>query len=78
MSLGPITPLECSLEFNRLNFEPVDFIDKNCEKRRVAKHFNKRHGDVLRAYDHLECGPEFNQRNFASVDFIDKNGDTRR
>ena len=26
--------LECSPEFNRLNFEPADFIDKNGEKRR--------------------------------------------
>lgn len=31
----------------------------------MAKHFNKRHGDVLRAYDNMEIEEQFRQRNFA-------------
>ena len=48
------------------------------DSRRVAKHFKKRHTNVLRAYDRLECSPEFNQRNFASVDEPDAKGELRR
>lgn len=35
------------------------------DSRRVAKHFGKRHGDVLRAIANLECSADFRQRNFA-------------
>ena len=41
---------------------------------RVAKHFHKRHADVLRAYDSRQCSPEFNERNFAPIDYIDSRG----
>lgn len=44
----------------------------------MTKHFNKRHDNVLRAYDHLECSPEFNRLNFELVDSIDKKGEKRR
>ena len=33
----------------------------------IAAHFNKRHGDVLRAVRKLDCSPEFNERNFALI-----------
>ena len=35
------------------------------DSRRVAKHFKKRHADVLRAYDGIQCSPEYRERNFA-------------
>jgi len=34
------------------------------DSRRVAKHFKKRHDNVLQAYDRLECSQEFNLLNF--------------
>lgn len=48
------------------------------DSRKVAERFNKRHSDVLRAYDRLGCGSEFNQRNFASVTYTDSKGQVRR
>ncbi|MGC0155037.1 Rha family transcriptional regulator [Chromobacterium vaccinii] len=48
------------------------------DSRRVAKAFNKRHGDVLRAVDRLDCGEDFSQRNFASADYLDEQGKRRR
>lgn len=48
------------------------------DSRRVAKHFGKRHGNVLQAYDRLECSSEFNQLNFQSVDEEDGKGEFRR
>ena len=38
----------------------------------VAQHFNKRHGDVLRAIRNLECSCEFSERNFASAEYKDE------
>ena len=35
------------------------------DSRRVAKHFGKRHADVLRALDGLDCSPGYRERNFA-------------
>ncbi len=35
------------------------------DSRRVAKHFKKRHADVLRAVSNLNCSKEFTERNFA-------------
>lgn len=34
------------------------------DSRRVAKHFHKRHDNVLRAFDRLDCGEEFRSLNF--------------
>ena len=48
------------------------------DSRRVAKHFKRRHADVLRAYDCMRCSAEFNQRNFASVEDLDAKGEMRR
>jgi Rha family phage regulatory protein len=48
------------------------------DSRRVARHFGKRHADVLRAYDKLDCSPQFNERNFASVEYVDAKGELRR
>lgn len=48
------------------------------DSRRVAKAFGKRHGDVLRAVDHLDCGEDFSQRNFASTAYTDEQGKRRR
>lgn len=48
------------------------------DSRRVAEHFGKRHGVVLRAFDKLECGDEFSQRNFVSATELDAQGKPRR
>ena len=34
------------------------------DSRRVAKHFKKRHDNVLQAYDRIECSTEFSRLNF--------------
>lgn len=34
------------------------------DSKRVAKHFRKRHANVLRAFDNLDCSDEFRQLNF--------------
>ena len=34
------------------------------DSRRVAKHFKKRHDNVLRAYDSMECSDDFRRLNF--------------
>ena len=44
----------------------------------VARAFNKRHSDVLRAIDNLECSQEFSERNFALAKTKDKQGKKRR
>lgn len=48
------------------------------DSRRVAKHFGKRHDNVLRAFDQLDCSDDYRHLNYELVDFIDKNGETRR
>lgn len=48
------------------------------DTRRVAKHFGKRHGNVLQAYDRLDCSAEFNQLNFQLVEDHDEKGELRR
>lgn len=37
------------------------------DSRRVAKHFGRRHDDVLKAIRRLECSPDFHARNFAET-----------
>lgn len=45
---------------------------------RIARHFGKRHSDVLRAFQRLECSAEFRQRNFAlsmeTMTYVDSSG----
>ncbi len=41
----------------------------------VAKHFNKRHKNVIRAIRELKCSDQFKRLNYEPADFIDKNGD---
>ncbi|UAN52201.1 Rha family transcriptional regulator [Serratia sp. JSRIV002] len=41
----------------------------------VAKHFNKRHKNVIRAIRELKCSEQFKRLNFEPADFIDKNGE---
>lgn len=48
------------------------------DSRRVAKHFKKRHDNVLRAYDRLDCSQEFNRLNYEVVDEVDAKGEARR
>lgn len=48
------------------------------DSRRVAKHFKKRHDNVLRAYDRLECSEDFNRLNFEVVEEMDAKGELRR
>ncbi len=48
------------------------------DSKRVAKHFNKQHKNVLRAFDALECSEEFNRLNFEPVEEIDEKGESRR
>jgi Rha family phage regulatory protein len=44
----------------------------------VAKSTNKRHDNVLRAYDNLQCSAEFSLLNFEESDFVDERGKLRR
>lgn len=46
--------------------------------QQVAKRFNKRHKNVLRAYDQLECSYEFSRLNFEPREFIDSRGKIQR
>lgn len=48
------------------------------DSRRVAKHFKKRHDNVLQAYDRLDCSEEFNRLNFQVVEEQDEKGQLRR
>ena len=49
------------------------------DSRRVAKHFKKRHDNVLRAFDNLGCHDEdFNRLNFEVVEEVDAKGESRR
>lgn len=48
------------------------------DSRRVAKHFKKRHDNVLQAYDRLDCSDEFNRLNFQAVEEVDEKGQKRR
>jgi Rha family phage regulatory protein len=41
---------------------------------KVAEHFGKRHGDVIRSLNHIECSPEFSERNFALSEYKDASG----
>lgn len=34
------------------------------DSKRVAKHFSKRHDNILRAYDRLDCSEEYRRLNF--------------
>lgn len=42
--------------------------------RDIAKVFNKRHGDILRAIDNLKCSKVFIERNFALNEYTDNIG----
>lgn len=48
------------------------------DSRRVAKHFKKRHDNVLRAFDRLDCGEEFSRLNFEVAEELDLQGKPRR
>ena len=71
-------------KFARLaRFDPADFVNLKdsvltTDSRRVAKHFGKRHANVLRAYDQLTCSLEFRRLNFESGSFLDEQGQNRR
>lgn len=43
------------------------------DSRRVAKHFKKRHADVIRAIRSLDAPAEFTERNFALTEFTGLN-----
>ena len=42
--------------------------------RDIARVFNKRHGDILRAIDNLKCSEVFIERNFALNEYTDNIG----
>ena len=48
------------------------------DSRRVAKHFKKRHDNVLQAYDRMECSDEFRRLNFQVAEDTDDQGKPRR
>jgi Rha family phage regulatory protein len=48
------------------------------DSQRVAKHFGKRHANLLRAFDRLECSDEFRQLNFELANELDEQGKPRR
>lgn len=48
-----------------LDFVMVEGREAVTDSRKVAKHFSKRHRDVLRAIRNLDCSTKFAARNFA-------------
>ncbi len=42
--------------------------------REVAKHFNKRHKNVLQSIDNLDCSPQFTELNFQPSEYKDISG----
>ena len=48
------------------------------DTRRVARHFGKRHDNVLQAYDRLDCSNEFSRLNFQATEELDEQGKSRR
>ncbi len=48
------------------------------DSRRVAKHFKKRHDNLLQSYSRLQCSDEFNRLNFQVVEDFDEKGELRR
>ena len=43
----------------------------------IAKHFGKRHADVLRRVENLGCSAEFSESNFALAEYKDEQDKTR-
>ena len=43
----------------------------------IAKHFSKRHDNVIRAIKSLDCSPEFYALNFEEVEYTDDKGEKR-
>lgn len=58
----------------------VDLIDGRpiTTSLNIARNFEKRHTDVLRAISKLGCSQDFSQRNFESADYVDAQGKPRR
>lgn len=48
------------------------------DSQRVAKHFGKRHDNVLRAFDRMECSDKFRHLNFEAANELDEQGKPRR
>ena len=48
------------------------------DSRRVAKHFNKRHDNVLKVFDKMECSEEFSRLHFEAAEELDSQGKPRR
>ena len=42
--------------------------------REVAKHFNKRHDNVLQSINNLDCSPQFTELNFQVSEYKDRSG----
>lgn len=48
------------------------------DSRKVARHFGKRHDNVVRACKNVECSDEFNALNFEEVEYLDRKGERRK
>jgi Rha family phage regulatory protein len=48
------------------------------DSRRVAKHFHKRHDNVLQSFDRLSCSQEFSRLNFQVAEELDEQDKPRR
>lgn len=48
------------------------------DSRRVAKHFGKRHDNILQAIDRLDCSDEYRLLNFQAAEELDDQGKPRR
>ena len=66
-----------------MNIVPQDFVTVASngvmtDSRTVAKHFKKRHDNVLQSISKVECSAEFNALNFQAIDYIDSRGRAKR
>ncbi len=78
LSLGSCKPETKRCSYNGPVIDPMKVLNDctlTSDPRRVAKHFKKRHGDVLRAFDKMECNAEFNRLNFQPVEELDAKGE---
>ncbi|WP_300464602.1 Rha family transcriptional regulator [Desulfobacula sp.] len=66
--------LECSKEFNQLNFELVEYMDKKGELR---PSYGKEHKNVIRIIKSLNCNEEYGRLNFEPTNYLDKQGKTK-
>ena len=61
-----------------LDFVSIEGNSLVTDSLRVARHFHKRHSNVLRAIDLLACSDEFRRKHYAEDRYIDRCGRNQR